>query len=146
MSDFESGAFNRALPPLRIVFNYLLAAILVQRPKRVQPSKSLSRCEPRRYIPGIHNGTKFCHGWVKVTARLLRASHAPTSSTSAPDCRSHPSDRSRRCGGQSTAPDPWASPSRCGRHQRIGSSFRMSARRVGVAVGFCLVLSGADRT
>jgi hypothetical protein len=23
MSDFESGAFNRALPPLRFVFNYL---------------------------------------------------------------------------------------------------------------------------
>jgi len=150
MSDFESGAFNRALPPLRSVFNYLRAAILVQLPKRVQPSKSLSRfvsrCEPRRYIPGIHNGTKFCHGWVKVPPGYCE--------------RPMPQHlrRLRQIAGRIHQIGPEGVAGRV-QHQILGPALRaaegtrgletrsgMSPRRVGVAVGFCLVLSGADRT
>jgi hypothetical protein len=32
MPDFESGAFNRALPPLRFVFNYLPNTLIVPIP------------------------------------------------------------------------------------------------------------------
>jgi hypothetical protein len=54
MSDFESGAFNRALPPLRIVFNYAC--------------NLLSNLAPGR-ITRIRDDTKFRHSWVRVPGR-----------------------------------------------------------------------------
>ena len=54
MSDFESGAFNRALPPLRALFELLSGFLKTRRCAGVSSGVSSGFCPRPVFVEGIH--------------------------------------------------------------------------------------------